>query len=254
MTSRSDRPAWYDAILPVIDLRFGQVVRGMAGRRDEYRPIESRYTDDSRPGSIAHAFVSEFGFQDCYVADLNAIVDGQIDVAALEAIAVQGLKVWLDAGIGSASEWDQCQAALHNWRPYRWVVGLESLESWSALQELLGRISADRLVFSLDMKAGQPLTEREDFRGMAAGQIARRAAELGVKSMILLDLAAVGQGEGSQTESLMRNLREDLPHVELLGGGGMSWPEDVEALAQCGAARILVASALHDGRIAPHLG
>ncbi|WDI43694.1 HisA/HisF-related TIM barrel protein [Bremerella sp. P1] len=254
MTSHSDRPAWYDAILPVIDLRFGQVVRGIAGRRDEYQPVESRYTDDSRPGSIAHVYVSMFGFQDCYVADLNAIVEGQMDVAALEAIAVQGLKVWLDAGIGSVRQWEACQEALRDWRPYRWIVGLESLESWGALEELLTQISPERLVFSLDMKAGELLSAGEDFAAMSPEQVARRAAEMGVKSMILLDLAAVGEGKGSQTKSLMQALKKELPEVELLGGGGMSWPEDVETLSQCGASRVLVASALHDGRIAPHLG
>lgn len=254
MTSHSDRPAWYDAILPVIDLRFGQVVRGIAGRRDEYQPVESRYTDDSRPGSIAHVYVSMFGFQDCYVADLNAIVEGQMDVAALEAIAVQGLKVWLDAGIGSVRQWEACQKALRDWRPYRWIVGLESLESWGALEELLAQISPERLVFSLDMKAGELLSAGEDFAVMSPEQVARRAAEMGVKSMILLDLAAVGEGKGSQTKSLMQALKKELPEVELLGGGGMSWPEDVETLSHCGASRILVASALHDGRIAPHLG
>lgn len=237
--------------MPVIDLRYGQVVRGIAGRRDDYQPVESRYADDSRPGSIAHVYASRFGFQDCYVADLNAICDGQMDVAALEAIAVQGLNVWLDVGIGSTHKWQTCQSALRNWLPYRWVVGLESLESWQSLEELLAEIQPERLVFSLDMKAGHPLSAREDFLGMSPVQIARRAAEIGVKSMILLDLAAVGEGEGSQTESLLQALQEELPDVELLGGGGMNWPEDIEAFAQCGAKRILVASALHDGRIAP---
>jgi len=250
LTSRSDLPAWYDAILPVIDLRFGQVVRGMAGRREDYQPVESRYAEDSRPGSIAHVYAKNFGFQDCYVADLNAIVDGQMDVAALEAIAVQGLKVWLDAGLGSVQHWRACQDALRDWRPYRWVVGLESLESWQALENLLERISPERLVFSLDMQEGKPISTREDFAGMSAEEVARRAADVGVTSMILLDLAAVGQGKGSRTESLIRALQTDLPEVELIGGGGMSWPEDVEALAKCGAKRILVASALHDGRIA----
>jgi len=251
LTSLSDRPAWYDAILPVIDLRYGQVVRGIAGRRDEYQPVASRYVDDSRPGVIAHVYASQFGFHDCYVADLNAIVDGQMDVAGLEAIAVQGLSVWLDAGIGSVRQWQACQDSLHQWRPYRWIVGLESLESWQALEELLEHISPERLVFSLDMSGGKPLSSRADFSGMSPEAIALRAASLGVKSMILLDLASVGQGEGSQTESLMRSLAGELAGVELLGGGGMSWPEDIEKIAGCGAKRVLVASALHDGRIAP---
>ena len=39
-------------ILPVIDLMQGCVVRGIGGRREEYRPIESRLARDSRPVSV----------------------------------------------------------------------------------------------------------------------------------------------------------------------------------------------------------
>lgn len=254
MTSRSDRPRWYDAILPVIDLRHGQVVRGIAGRRDEYRPIVSRYVVDSRPGSIAQVYKETFGFQDCYVAELNAICDAQLDVAGLEGIAVQGLNLWLDTGIGNVRDWRKHDRLMHEWHPYRWVVGLESLENWQSLKDLLDAIGPQRLVFSLDLKEGCPLTSRADFKGMPPREIAVRAAELGVRSMIVLDLAAVGEGKGSSTEGLLKDLVRQLPDVELLAGGGMSWPEDIEAMVKHGARRVLVASALHDGRIAPQYG
>ena len=40
-------------ILPVIDLMGGQVVRGVAGRRDQYRPVVSRLTPSSAPLDVA---------------------------------------------------------------------------------------------------------------------------------------------------------------------------------------------------------
>ncbi|MHC2068112.1 HisA/HisF-related TIM barrel protein [Bremerella sp. T1] len=254
MTSPSDRPDWYDAILPVIDIRHGHVVRGLAGRRDEYQQIDSRYTEDSRPGSVAHVYANRFGFRDCYVADLNAICDRHLDVAALEAIAVQGLNVWLDAAVGSVSQWEAHEKSLRDWRPFRWIVALESLERWCELEALLEKVGPERVVFSLDLKEGRPLTSQKDFADMEAVEIARQATSLGVKSMIVLDLAAVGEGKGSLTESLIDQLHDKQSTVELIGGGGMSWPEDIEALARCGVQRILVASALHDGRIAPIRG
>ena len=61
-------------ILPVLDLKQGQVVRGIAGRREEYRPIVSKLTTSSRPLDVARAFREHFRFDELYVADLDAIV------------------------------------------------------------------------------------------------------------------------------------------------------------------------------------
>ena len=240
--------------MPVIDLRHGQVMRGVAGRRDEYQPIESRYASDARPGTIAMVYAQTFGFTDCYVADLEAICEGRVEVACLEAIAVQGLDIWLDAGIGDVPQLHACMQALHEWQPRRWVVGLESLVSWDALSQLLEAIGPDRFVFSLDLKHGEPLSVRYDFRGLTPVEIAQRAHDLGVRSMLLLDLAAVGEGEGSTTEALLKQLSTELPQVQWLAGGGMDSPQAVEELVELGANRVLVASALHDGRIAPGNG
>ena len=47
-------------IIPVLDLQAGQVVRGIAGERQNYLPIVSRLTTSSRPLGIAQAFRAEF--------------------------------------------------------------------------------------------------------------------------------------------------------------------------------------------------
>ena len=254
MSSPSDRPAWYEAILPVMDLRLGQVVRGVAGRRDEYQPVQSRYVGDARPGTIAMLLAQTFGFGDCYVADLNAIGGGQVDAAALEAVAVQGLNVWLDAGVGSVARWQVCAESLREWSPFRWIVGLESLASWQAMQQLVDAIEPDRLVFSLDLKQGKPLTNRPDFAGMSPLEIAKKVADLGVRTVLVLDVEAVGEGTGARTEGLLAEIARALPEVALVAGGGMASPTDIESLAECGVQRVLVASALHDGRIVPYRG
>ena len=59
-------------ILPVIDLMGGQVVRGVAGRREAYRPMVSTLTDSSDPLAVACAFRKRFGFEELYLADLVA--------------------------------------------------------------------------------------------------------------------------------------------------------------------------------------
>ena len=62
-------------IIPVIDLKGGQVVRGVAGRRGEYRAVQSRMVQDARPKTVARAFATQFGFRQGYVADLDASME-----------------------------------------------------------------------------------------------------------------------------------------------------------------------------------
>ncbi|GAA4427798.1 HisA/HisF-related TIM barrel protein [Bremerella cremea] len=253
MTSLSNDPSsfWYSAILPVIDLQFGCAVRGFAGRRKEYMPVMSPHFQGSRPGTVAHMYKQKFGFKDCYVADLNAIAEMHLDASSIEAIAVHGLNVWLDSGVGSVETYREHQGLLRDLSPYRWIVALESLESWAAVEQLLAAIGPDRFVFSLDLMDGLPLCEKDEFRGMSAEQIADQAIQLGVKSVIVLDLASVGVGEGSRTEPLIANLVARHPDVMWIGGGGARRLKDVEPLYTAGAKRVLVASALLDGRITP---
>ena len=76
------------------------------------------------------------------------------------------------------------------------IVGLESLANRQALVELLMLVGRERLVFSLDLKDGRPITRVPEWRSSEPIEIARSVFELGVRSMIVLDLARVGVGGG----------------------------------------------------------
>ena len=130
----------------------------------------------------------------------------------------------------------------------RLIAGLESLPDPAMLDELVS-LCGPRLVFSLDLKAGAPLTSAEGWQGMTAEQIAVRAVEAGVSALILLDLANVGMYQGTGTEALCQSLRRRYPELELIGGGGVRSMTDVRRLEDAGFNAVLVASALHDGRI-----
>ena len=65
-------------VIPVMDLQGGQVVRGVAGQRDQYREVKSDLADPPRPAAIARALVDVFRFDEVYVADLDAIAVGQV--------------------------------------------------------------------------------------------------------------------------------------------------------------------------------
>ena len=80
--------------------------------------------------------------------------------------------------------------------------------------------------------------------------MAERAAQAGAGAVIVLDLARVGTGTGLDL-ALIGRVRDAVPGVTLLAGGGVRGPEDLARLADAGCDGALVATALHDGRLGP---
>src|SRR5437763_9801240 len=91
-------------VVPVLDLQGGVVVRGVAGRRREYRPVVSRLTDSCDPADVAAAFVRHFGLRELYVADLDAIAGSPPALATYAALHALGCSLWVDAGLRGAEQ------------------------------------------------------------------------------------------------------------------------------------------------------
>lgn len=243
-------------VIPVIDLMGGLVVRGVAGRRSEYRPIVSRIAPDAAPQSVARAFVEKFGFATAYVADLDAISfppeQKEYSVPCYRAIASAGLSLWLDAALGSAKTGAYLLETLARLEiPTEWVIGLESLASPAALHEIDQLIDPQQLIASLDLKDGQPLTIIEPWKARSPLDLAGELLATGISRLIVLDLADVGTGGGTRTLGLCREIRRAFPGIQLIAGGGVRGIDDLRLLAGAGCDGALVASALHDGRITP---
>jgi phosphoribosylformimino-5-aminoimidazole carboxamide ribotide isomerase len=234
-------------VIPVIDLMGGQVVRGVAGKRSEYRPVQSLIAVDAKPATVARAFVEQFGFEDVYVADLDAIMGSQPNVAAWNDIAAQGLRLWLDAGVGDATAARGVLSTLRSaGTGFQLVVGLESLKS---LDDLVAIIKAwDFPIVSLDLKARVPQTRIDELRDADPIAIAQALDDCGIRELIVLDLADVGLGQGTRTLDLCRQLSA-LRRFRLICGGGVRGLDDLKAMADVGCDSVLVASALHDGRL-----
>lgn len=236
-------------IVPVIDLMAGAVVRGVGGRRDEYRPIESRLCARPTPDCVGAAF-KYLGFQEVYVADLDAIQGGAADEAAYRALVDCGLDLWLDAGPTSVERVAELARFAHQGRSLAAIIaGLESLADLSLLEGMLAAAGTDRLIFSLDLRAGVPITPLVQWRDRGALEITAEVRRLGVRRFIVLDLASVGVGQGVRTHDLCRRLREADAELEIVSGGGVRELADVRALEATGCDAVLVASALHDGGI-----
>ena len=236
-------------IIPVLDLLGGGVVRGIAGERQAYRPIVSQIVKSAEPRDVASALRERLQGDIAYVADLDAIAGATPAWRDYQSIASAGFKLWVDAGAATLSRAVELASQAYCAGV---VVGLESLSTWEELTAIVEHLGSERVIFSLDLKHGAPLTKVTAWQAMEPVEIARTAARQGIARMIVLDLAAVGTGSGPQTLTLARELRATLPHVELIGGGGVRDAADIQRFADAGYAAVLVASALHDGRLSRH--
>lgn len=227
-------------LIPVIDILNQQVVRGIAGRREEYRPIQSALTPSTNPRDVALAIREQFGFEDLYVADLDAITLQRIDKTLYTDLMSLGYRVWLDSGSGDVDR----VLGLTDTGVHRVIVGLESCPNPVIARRIAQQFPVDNLVFSLDLKNGVPLASHHWAR--TTDLIADQVIEAGFRSLIVLDLAGVGTGGGVPTDRLCWGLRQRYgTDIELITGGGIQSPSDLSPLRSIPVDGVLIASALH---------
>jgi phosphoribosylformimino-5-aminoimidazole carboxamide ribotide isomerase len=230
-------------IIPVLDVMGGVVVRGAGGRRREYRPVVSRLTTSCAPLDVARAFAGHFGLGELYLADLDAIGGARPASATYDALQARGFRLWVDAGVRRPEDARELARA----GVETVVVGLETVAGPDALGEIVTELEA-RAVFSLDLRDGTPVGEAS-WGATDAWSIAARAMGLGMRRLLVLDLARVGGGAGTGTDALCARLAAAYPEVEVSAGGGVRGAADLRRLRGCGVRAALVASALHDGAL-----
>lgn len=243
----------------------GAVVRGVGGQREKYRPIVTQLSKSPEPVAVAKAIVENFGLSTFYVADLDAITEGAPATQIYTELLRSGVELLVDAGVAEARRATALSAFRAGGKRLAGIIaGLESLSPApdsntapaqataalrNALAELVDAAGAERLIFSIDLRGGQPVSRVPAWQTLAPRAIAAAAVEAGVERLIVLDLADVGSAEGTGTLDLCSMLRADYPQCELTAGGGVRGVEDLDALAAVGCDNALVASALHDGQL-----
>ena len=227
-------------LIPVIDLLHGQVVRGVCGDRQAYRPITSALCASSDPMTVARILCEHCDARQLYIADLDALMGGlaQRDVLRSILLALPHIELWLDAGFNDAPD---ARALMAELRPLEArivpVFGSESLVSREALQACFesSEPAGARAVLSLDRRNGQRLDNAGCWDAVASWP----------QRVIVMTMERVGSGSGPDLET-MRELRRKAPAASLIGAGGVRSEDDLARAAEAGADAWLVASALHD--------
>ena len=211
-------------IIPVLDIRQGQVVQAAGGDRALYEPIQSALTRSVNPVQVIDDLLRFSPFPVFYLADLDAIVGKPTQRRLIVELCRQypAVEFWVDAGPPPRPE----ETFPGNFRP---VLGTEFVCDWPAHD--------DRAILSLDF-------DREGLRG-GTGIWAK--PDSWPARVIVMCLHRVGSMEGPDFE-LLEQIRMIRPDCRLTAAGGVRNADDAQRLLDAGM-DALVASVLHQGRI-----
>jgi phosphoribosylformimino-5-aminoimidazole carboxamide ribotide isomerase len=232
-------------LIPVLDLVAGRAVHARRGQRESYQPVQSRLAPQtSDPVLLCEAFV-KWGFQEVYIADLDAIAGRGDHLEQIQLVTARtGIRPIVDAGLRTAA---RITDLIHS-GVSTVVVGTETLGSLEELGLMLKLAGPERLLFSLDLRAGLILSPNPTVAKANPLDLLRAAAHMGVQQALVLDLATVGAEDGPAL-GLAGAAAAALPELAVLVGGGVRHGSDLEAAADAGMAGVLIATCLHTGAL-----
>lgn len=227
-------------IFPAIDLKGGRCVRLLQGRAD----AETVYGND--PVEMAHRWVDE-GAQYLHVVDLDGAFEGasaQRDVIA-GIIAAINIPVQVGGGIRT----DDDIAKLLDVGAQRVILGTRAWSDTDALADLAA-LYGDKIAVGIDSRDGRvQIRGWTETTSLTTIELAQKADELGVKTLIITDTATDGMLQGPNVSAMS----EVCAAVEagVIASGGVTTPDDVTALKELGHTNLIgaiVGKALYEGR------
>jgi phosphoribosylformimino-5-aminoimidazole carboxamide ribotide isomerase len=207
-------------IIPAIDLKRGDCVRLLQGRKDQV----TTYSDD--PVEVARGFASE-GAETIHVVDLDAAFEGveSTNRAVVGEIARQ-VSVLIQFGGGIRNESDV--ESLLDCGVGRVVIGTLAAESPEMVEKMVKRFGA-RVAVGIDARDGVVMTRGwEQTTGLAAKDCAVAVARLGVERIIYTDIKRDGMLSGPNIEQTVAIARAT--HIQVTASGGVSSLDDIEKL------------------------
>jgi len=231
-------------IIPVIDILNSKAVHAKKGERTKYKPLKSKIIQSSNPVEIIQLLKKKFGFNDFYVADLDSIIYKNPNLPILKQILeITDMNVILDPGIVNLED-----IYLYSRFDIKsLILGLETLKSFTLIDQSLQILDQNKIIISIDMYNGQILSSAKDIKNQNPLKLIKKIESLGIKNIILLDLFRVGQKIGG-----IPPLYLDLLHNftgNIFVGGGIKNYRDILDYKEQNFSGILIATALYDGTV-----
>jgi phosphoribosylformimino-5-aminoimidazole carboxamide ribotide isomerase len=230
-------------IIPVLDVLNSVVVHGVGGKREKYYPVKSVLCASCDPVNVASTFRS-LGFDELYVADLDAILNNKASFSLYKQVkAATDVNLMVDAGI---SDLEKARKVLEN-EVSKIIIGTETLEKLDFVKEAVKLFGKNRVIVSLDLKGGKVVSRGSYIKKKSPVELAKIFQMMNVAQIIVLDLARVGMNKGLGLKIVKEILEQT--RVEVLTGGGVRDITDLELLRSMGVSGVLIATALHNGRL-----
>ena len=265
----------FDRITGVIDLAGGKAVHAVSGKRAAYQPVQSCRGDAMQ---LIRQY-RQLGVNSFYIADLDAICGRPLQATLLDEMAAEmDCEVLVDLGWSGAESASVVQAisSLAESHPCLGIIAAtETADSPAALIRLTECIAVTRICLGLDFREGQlvvsPNFKDQEFElaikvrdvldhapvDHSIGVPHRNnafdrdpacwveyASSLGIRRMVVLDIATVGKQVGTVTAKVCCNIKQTHPEFSIWSGGGIRNAADANQLIQQGCDRCLVATAL----------
>ncbi len=231
-------------VIPVIDLKSGQVVHAKHGNRHAYQPIKSKLSAASDVFSIVEGLLKLYPFRTIYMADIDAITNSGNHFEQIELLSSRYPHItwWVDNGVRNVN----ARILYAPQANIRAVFGSENIHQLQDYRAISDAYKSGH-VLSLDKLEGSKLDNGE------LG--AKELHETGLywpDDVICMTLNNVGSNAGTDITRLQTlqqlNLARKKP-ANLFAAGGVRNMEDLFTLKQLNVAGTLVASALHSGEI-----
>ena len=219
-------------IIPVIDIKDGQVVMAKHGQRETYIPINSKLCSSSSIESVVNSFLSIYPFKTMYIADLNAITNTGNNDCVINTVIDKNKQVefWVDNGkkIQNLPELTGI-----NYKP---IIGSE-------YQNITNFVTFNKYlkdtILSLDFFPD---------KGYTGPEALLKNASLWPQNIIIMSLDRVGENVGPDIDKL-NHFCQKYPDKNFIAAGGVRNDMDLFSLKKIGVKHALIASALHSGVI-----
>lgn len=222
-------------VVPVLDIRNSMAVSGQSGRRDNYTPLKTLYSNSSNPVDIANS-LKIHGANEIYIADLDLIEKTGHNLDTIKFVNTI-LPVILDSGIKDLKSFEFFLEFA-----YKLIIATETIESIEELHKIFDKYPKERIVVSVDIKDNELFSNNLD---ISLNDLKRELEIINPNEIILLDISSVGTYAGFNRELFNEfSMFKD----KIIIGGGVN-KDEIPDIKSLGIKKALIGSALHNGDI-----
>jgi phosphoribosylformimino-5-aminoimidazole carboxamide ribotide isomerase len=223
-------------IYPAIDLLSGRCVRLVHG---DYNQV----TEYGEPGEVARTFVAA-GATWIHAVDLDGAKAGQpVNLKAVRAIVAAGVPVQLGGGLRTEGDLEQ----VFDLGVQRVILGSVLVRDPAFASACFAKFG-DRIVAGIDARNGMVATQGWlETSTLTAGDLAKAMVQSGAQRFVFTDIGRDGTLAGPNLEALADFMAA--ASVPVIASGGVSGPEDIDALRTLGPEGVIVGKAIYEGRV-----